>query len=266
VVQPATAGVATTLCGRFLVWAGTIHKRDDREQPTSKVHENMPKWLRKRPFSVRILAYAAAAILAFALAAGVGAIAALTLGDDLGFSEREEPRPTEEQGNAQQGEERGNAERGNARQSEAEYVSTVGDIQARAVETLLDSHNKLLRYDALTVEDVEELKANEAALRGLSAQVDDLAPPQNYEEQYEVFRSAIDELHEAARLAYELAADPVAATESGFDRYDSHLNEAAALLERSNELLGRDYKTVEGAQEISPQLSTTETLHGSEGA
>jgi hypothetical protein len=240
-----------------LVWAGTIQKRDDREQPTSKVHENMPKWLRNRPFSVRILAYAAAATLAFALAAGVGAIAALTLGDDLGFSEREEPRPLDEQNKAAQPRGKDAAahqEEAAPHQDEAEYVSTVGDIQARAVEASLDSHNKLLRYDALAAEDVEEMQANQSALEGLTDQVDDLGPPQSYEEQYEVFRSAIDELHEAARLAYGLAADPVAAAESGFDGYDARLQEAAALLERSNELVGRDYETIEGAREISPQL------------
>jgi hypothetical protein len=40
-----------------------------------------------------------------------------------------------------------------------------------------------------------------------------------------VFLSAIDELHEAARLAYGMASDPVAAAEQGFDEYDGRVNE-----------------------------------------
>ena len=120
------------------------------------------------------------------------------------------------------------------------------------METFLDSHDRLLRYDALTAEDVKEMQANQAALQGFTAQVDDLSPPQTYKEQYDVFRSAINDLHEAAQLAYRLAADPTAATQSGFDEYDRHVNEAAAGLRRSNEILGRDYKTIEGVQRVSP--------------
>jgi len=167
--------------------------------------------------------------------AGVGAIAALTLGDDLGLSEREGPRSLDEQSKAPQprGKDAAEQEEAASHQDEAEYVSTVGDIQARAVETFLDSHHKPLHYDALTAEDVEELQANEAALRGLTAQVDDVDSPRRYGRQYEVFRSAIDDLHEAALLTYDLAADLVAAAEFGFDGYDSHVNEAAALVRRS---------------------------------
>lgn len=205
----------------------------------------MPRRLRKRPTSARrLLAYAAAATSAFAVAAGVGAMATLIIQGGMNSSTSEKPRPPQGQGNVA---------RGDGRQSEAQYVGEVGDIQSRAVQTSLDSHDKLLRYDALTAEDVEELKANQSSLEGLTEQVDELSAPQSYEEQNRVFRSAMDELHEATKLAYGLAADPVAA-ESGFDGYDARLEEAAALLERSNELLDRDYDTVEGAREISPQF------------
>jgi hypothetical protein len=210
----------------------------------------MLNWQKKHSSRARMLAYAAAAILAFALAAGVGAMAALTLGDDQGFSEREEPRPLDERESVARPQKKEAA----SQPDEAGYVSNVGDIQAKAVETFLDSHDKLLRYDALTAEDVEEMKANEVTLGELTAQVDGVEPPQRYGEQYEVFRSAISELIQAAQLAYDLAADPVAAAETGFDSYDARINEAAALLHRSNELLGRDYKTLEGVQEISPQF------------
>ena len=114
------------------------------------------------------------------------------------------------------------------------------------------SHDKLLRYDILTTDDLEELRANEAALGEFADQVDNLNPPPEYTDQYETFRSAIRELHVAARLAYEVVADPTAATKSKFDAYDRHLAEADGLLQESNERLGRDYETIGGVQEISP--------------
>jgi hypothetical protein len=120
------------------------------------------------------------------------------------------------------------------------------------VEVFLDSHEKILRYDALTAEDVKDMQANQAALQGFTDRVDDLSPPQKYKEQYEVFRSAVNDLHDAAQLAYRLAADPTAATQSGFDEYDRHVNEAATGLRRSNEILGRDFKTIEDVQRVSP--------------
>ena len=78
-----------------------------------------------------------------------------------------------------------------------------------------------------------------------------LASPQEYEEHHEVFSASIDELHGAAGLGYALAADPVGAA-SSFDEYDSRVREASALLEQSNELLGKDYATLEEVGEISP--------------
>jgi hypothetical protein len=46
-----------------------------------------------------------------------------------------------------------------------------------------------------------------------------------------------------------LTADPTSATQAGFEAYDGHIGKATAYLRRSNEMLGRDYKTVEPAQE-----------------
>jgi hypothetical protein len=200
----------------------------------------MMQWLRTRSLPTRVFMFTAAAILAFALAAGMGAIGTLMLRDELVSPGGEAPRPPDEQGNA-------------ARPQEmADYVSEVGEIQGNAVEISLASHDKLLRYDILTTDDLEELRANEAALGEFADQVDNLDPPQEYADQYEAFRSAIRELHVAARLAYEVVADPTAATKSKFDAYDRHLAEADGLLQESNERLGRDYETIGGVQEISP--------------
>ena len=243
----------------------------------------MTHWVRTRSPLVRALVYVTLAILAFALSAGVGALGALTLRGDLtGSPERQEPRPSDRQdadraqredGNAKDGnderdeaatEQKGVAPRqeqaaadrsaGVAQRDEAGYADAVEDIQAGAVETFLNSHEKLLRYDALAADDVQEMGANETALRGMVDRAADLAPPRKYEEQHEVFGSAIEELHEAARLAHGMAADPVTAAGLGFDEYDGHVTEASSLLRRSNELLGKDYETIGNVREVSPEL------------
>lgn len=224
----------------------------------------MMEWLRTRSSLTRGLVYAAAAILAFAVAAGVGATAALMTQGGLSLPAREGPEPASERGDAP---EQGRAdttrsqqedptaepsEDAASRQDEAEYVKRVGEIQANSVETFLDTHGKLLRYDALTADDVEEMQTNQAALQEIADLVGVLDPPQKYREQYRVFRSAINELNEATRLAHTLAADPTAATQSRFDEYDRRVDEATAYLQRSNEALNRDYKTTEGVQKVNP--------------
>lgn len=248
----------------------------------------MTHWVRTRSPLVRTLVYAALAILAFALAAGVGAVGALMLRGDLtGSPERQEPRPADRQDADRAQREDGNAKDGNAKDGAAErdeaateqkgvasrqeqaaadrsadaaqrdeagYADAVEDIQAGAVETFLNSHEKLLRYDALAADDVQEMGANETALQGMADRAADLAPPRKYEEQHDVFVSAIDELHEAARLAHGMAADPVTAAGLGFDEYDGHVTEASSLLRRSNELFGKDYEAIEGVQEVSPEF------------
>ena len=95
------------------------------------------------------------------------------------------------------------------------------------------------------------MQANQAALQGFADQVSDLNAPQKYREQKDALLSAIDELLQAAQLAYALAADPISATQADFDDYDRLVNEAAAGLQQSNEMLGKDYKTIEGVQEVS---------------
>ncbi len=120
------------------------------------------------------------------------------------------------------------------------------------METFLDSHDKLLRYDALAADDVKEMQADQDALQAFTEQVGALSPPQKYRGQYEAFSSAINELYESVRLAHRLVADPTVATQARFDQYDRHVNRAAAGLQRSNEILGRDYKTIGRVQKVNP--------------
>lgn len=244
----------------------------------------MIEWLRKRSLPTRILVYAIAALLTFAVAVSLGATAALVLQGELDSS------VIRDSGSAQ-GQDGGPEDRGDAdlpqqdkdsaaRQEEAidvqdegishltetEYISRVGDIQGRAVETFLDSHDKLLSYDAITAQDVDEMQANETALEDATTQINNLAPPSRYEAHYMVFDSAVEELYGATRLAHDLAADPLAAAETGFDAYDERVMEAEDLLQRSNEMLGRDYRSIEGVREISPELGKAETAGGLDSA
>jgi hypothetical protein len=58
----------------------------------------------------------------------------------------------------------------------------------------------LLRYDRLTADAVEELKANYVALEGYARRAKDLAAPKEYKDQHVVFVRAIGELRDADGL------------------------------------------------------------------
>jgi hypothetical protein len=208
--------------------------------------------LQELPLPLRVLAYVAAAAAVLAVAAGVGVVAALTLGANEGPPEGAKPELTGQYNPEQGGKPENVAEKAPSDgSSEAAYLEEVADIQNGSVEASLRSNNKLLRYDALTAKDVKELKANYVALENYARRVRDLAPSAEHEDQYKVFVLAIGELRDANELAYRLAADPSSATQMDFEAYDRHVDRATAYLRRSNEMLGTDYKTTEAAQEIS---------------
>lgn len=208
----------------------------------------MSQWFRKRSLPLRVLLYAVVAILAFGLAAGAGAMGALMVRGDLTLPGRGEPRSSDGQANAA----RPQAKKPTAELGEAEYADMVGKIQSSSVDTLSDTNDNLLLYDAITADDVEEMRDNAAKLRRLAGQTADLDPPAKLEEHHSVFSSAIGKIGDATQLAYELSADPTAATQSGFQTYDRYVDEAATGLRRSNEIIDRDYKTIEGMQNVSP--------------
>jgi len=227
----------------------------------------MSGWWNQRSLFTRLLVYAVAASLVLVMAASVGAVTALVISGNLSWptgkrASPEEPSPEGEQGKSPQRQqadadrpkqEKASAERERAasQDTRVQYVDRVGDIQVNAVETFLNSHEKLLRYDSLTSGNIERMQANQAALQGFADQISDLNAPQKYREQKDALLSAINELHQAAQLAYALAADPISATQADFDDYDRLVKEATAGLRQSNEILGKDYKTIEGVQEVS---------------
>jgi hypothetical protein len=224
------------------------------------------RWNRLSSFT-RLLAYAVAAVLVFGLAAGIGVVAALMVSGDASSPTGEKAssegtslagehnKPAQaEQADAESTQQQypdARREQATPQDRQTTYVDEVGEIQSGSVDVFLDSHGLLLRYDTLTSGDVEKLQADQVALKRYAGQAGALGAPQKYKQHEDVFRSAIDELHQAARLAYVLAADPISATQADFDRYDRLVDEAAADLQRSNEILGKDYKTIEGVKGIS---------------
>jgi hypothetical protein len=228
----------------------------------------MSGWWNRLSSFTRVVAYAVAAVLVFGLAAGIGVVAALMVSGNAspptgekvrpeassptgGHKEPAQPEQVDTESTQQQ---YADDKRGQAapQDGQAAYVDEVGEIQAESVDTFSDSHELLLRYDALTAGDVEKMRADQATLKRFAGQAGALRAPQDYEEHKDLFRSAIEELHQAARLAYVLAADPIEATQADFDLYDRLVDEAAADLQRSNEILGRNYKTIEGVKGVGP--------------
>jgi hypothetical protein len=226
----------------------------------------MSGWWNQRSLFIRLLLYAVAVTLVFGMAASVGAVASLLVSGNLSWptGERagsEEPNPAGERGKSPQ-RQQADADRpqrenlGAKREQSASpdkqttYVHEVGEIQANAVEAFLDSNEKLLRYDALTSGDIEKMQGNQAALQGFADQASDLNAPRKYTDQRDAFLSAIEELHQAAQLAYALAADPISATQADFDHYDRLVNEAAAGLQKSNKILGKNFKTIDGVHRV----------------
>jgi hypothetical protein len=207
------------------------------------------QWLRTLPIPLKIAAIAAAVL---AVAAGMGVVVALTLGANEGPPEGAKTERTGQYNPEQVGRPEDVAEKAPSDgSSEVAYLDEVADIQKGSVEASLRSNDELLRYDSLTADDVQVMKANSAALENYARRARDLAPSAEHEDQYKVFLLAINELRDANELAYRLAADPQSATQADFEAYDRHMDRATAYLRRSNEMLGKDYKTTGEAQEIS---------------
>jgi len=220
--------------------------------------------LRTLPVALKIAVYVAAAAAALlAVAAGVGVMAALTLGPDGDSSQGAKPEQVgeanPERGNPDQGgksqegasDAQYTKDEGSDASSGAAYLNKVASIQNGSVEASLRSNDKLLRYDRLTADDIEEMKADFVALESYVRRAKDLAPSAENEDQHDVFVLAIGELRDANELAYRLAADPSSATQTDFEAYDHYVDRATAYLRRSNDMLGKDYKTTGAAQEIS---------------
>ena len=132
----------------------------------------------------------------------------------------------------------------------ASYAQNVGDIQNAAVQTFTRIHDRLRRYDTISAADIETIEANYLALENYSAQSEDLAVPEEYKGQHELFSGAIGNLYGAAEIARRVTAAPISATPADFNQYDNLVAEATSDLEQSNEVLGQDYSTTAGLPKV----------------
>lgn len=132
--------------------------------------------------------------------------------------------------------------------NEADYLTKVVDIQNGSVQTIDSSNDKLLRYDTITLDDTAELRSNYSTLGDYRNQIENLDPPEGYRDQYEIFSSAISELHDATEIAYRLASDPDFASREDFEEYERRVDEATTALRQSNEMLGQNFDTTEVLQ------------------
>src|SRR5215207_7889658 len=130
------------------------------------------QWLRTLPVPLKIVALAAAVL---AVAAGMGVVVALTLCANEGPPEGAKTERTGQYNPEQGGRPEDVAEKAASDgPGEAAYVDEVADIQNGSVEASLRSNNKLLRYDGLSAEDIEELKADYVALQNYARRARDL--------------------------------------------------------------------------------------------
>ena len=206
----------------------------------------MVRWVQSLSPALRTTIYAIAVAAVLALAIGIGAAATIVYqgGTGSGGGAASEQASNQEEAQTSPASEP-------TQMSPDEYLTTVGSIQNGSVETFLDSHTRLLRYDTLTGIDVGVLEANYLTLATYSDQVENLNPPEEYEVQYELFSLAISELYAASEIAHRVADDPPSATQADFREYDEHVETATTSLQQSNQILGQSYRTTEGVSRVS---------------
>ena len=134
----------------------------------------------------------------------------------------------------------------------ASYAQNVGDIQNAAVQASARIHDRLRRYDTISAADIETIEADYLALETYSGQAEDLAVPEEYKGQHEMFSGAIRNLYAAAEIAQRVTAAPVSATAADFKEYDERVAEATSGLVQSNEILAQNYNTTEGLPKVGP--------------
>ena len=206
----------------------------------------MVRWLQSLAPALRIALYAFTVAAVLALAVGIGAMATLIYQGGTGSGGGAEP----EQGSNQEDTQISAASEP-TQMSAAEYSTTVGTVQNESVETFLDSHTRLRRYDTLTASDIDALEANYLALGDYDNQAENLDPPEEYAGQHELFSLAISELYRAAEIAHRVADHPTTATQAEFKEYDGHVEAATTSLQQSNQILGQSFRTTEGVSKAS---------------
>jgi hypothetical protein len=206
----------------------------------------MVRWLQSLSPALRTAIYAVAVAAVLALVIGIGAAATIVYERSTGSGGGAESEQASDQEEAQT-----SPASEPTQMSPDEYLTTVGTIQNESVGTFLDSHARLRRYDTLTAGDVEVLEANYLILGAYRDQVENLNPPEEYADQYELLSLAISELYAASEIAHRVTEDPPSATQADFREYDEHVATATSSLQQSNQILGQSYRTTEGVSRVS---------------
>jgi hypothetical protein len=197
----------------------------------------MVRWVQSLSPALRTVIYAVAVAAVLALAIGIGAAATIVYQGGTGS------------GGGAASEQASNQEE--AQTSPASEPTQMSPDEYGSIGTFLDSHTRLSRYDTLTAGDVAVLEANHLTLGAYSDQVENLNPPEEYADQYELFSLAIRELYAASEIAHRVTDDPHSATQADFRDYDEHVETATTSLQQSNQILGQSYRTTEGVSRVS---------------
>lgn len=189
------------------------------------------QWLMSLPLAVRVLVVALALGALVILAAGIPALISSTSERASGFVQGVEGQQLDT------GEATVDSGESTVSPETEEYLSKVKETNVGAVEAFLESDEKLRKFDSLTSEDVEDMEANRNEVADNLDQIEELDPPAEYQEQYELFHSAIVDLDEAAGLAYSMASNPDSITPAMPERYDLLLDRADFRLQQSDAIL-----------------------------
>lgn len=189
------------------------------------------QWLMSLPLAVRVLVIALALGALVILAAGIPALISSTSERASGFVQGVEGQQLDT------GEATVDSGESTVSPETEEYLSKVKETNVGAVEAFLESDEKLRKFDSLTSEDVEDMEANRNEVADNLDQIEELDPPAEYQEQYELFHSAIVDLDEAAGLAYSMASNPDSITPAMPERYDLLLDRADFRLQQSDAIL-----------------------------
>lgn len=130
-----------------------------------------------------------------------------------------------------------------------EYLDEVKETNVAAVEAFLEIDKKLRKTGSLTPDDLRVIEDKSEVVGETLDRVERLDPPKEYEEQYELFRSAIVDLDEAAGLAYSIASDPASITPATPERYDLLLDRASFRLQQSDEMLRSHSETTTSGED-----------------
>jgi hypothetical protein len=198
----------------------------------------MMQWFMSLPLVLRVLVTALALGALLILVAGIPALISRTSERVSGFAEGVEgPQPDLRESTVDNGEATADVGEPAVSPETEEYLSKVKETNVGAVEAFLKVDEEIRQFDSITPEDVEDMEANRNEVSTNLDQIEALDPPDEYQEQYELFRLAITDLDEAAGLAYSMASNPDSITPATPDRYNLLLDRADLRLQQSDEIL-----------------------------